>query len=58
MCNFIYFDVSHHSSDLVQCRNGSGEITVVKGEQSPIVGLCIDHRGQLPGFSLLSIDVN
>ena len=53
-----------HRSDLVRRGNGSGETTVVEGEQSPVVGLrvvhevCIDHRGRLPGFSPLTVDVS
>jgi len=34
-----------HRSDLVRCGNGSGETTVVDGEQSPVVGLCGRPRG-------------
>ena len=53
-----------HRSDLVRRGNGSGETIVVEGEQSPVSDcgvvheVCIDHRGRLPGFSPLTVDVN
>jgi len=34
-----------HRSDLVRCRNGSGETIVVEEEQSPVVGLWGRPRG-------------
>jgi len=34
-----------HRSDLVRCGSGSGETTVVEGEQNPAVGLCGRPRG-------------
>jgi len=39
----LKFSVSsyRHCRDLVRCRNGSGETTVVEEEQNPVVGLSV-----------------
>jgi len=36
-----------HRSDLVRCRNSSGETIVVEEEQSPVVGLWGRPQGEL-----------